>query len=91
MVEENITQLAVAVCGEDIHERITNSHLLVRVQTVEVNGAEVMTHARHVDHSTLTALIQMVQKQVGQQEVTNVVDTKHHPQAILCGAWHVNT
>lgn len=67
MGEENITQLAVAVDVKDIHGRLAYS---LSARAVEIHFAKIMTQGRHINHSTRTALLQTVLKQVGQQEMT---------------------
>ena len=90
MGEENVAQLAVAVDFGVIDCCVANPQLLVSAQTIKIDGAKMMKRGSHVDHSTGSTLLQTVQQQDGQQEGADVVNTKHHAQAILSLALDVD-
>ena len=76
MCEEDISQLAVALRFEYVHGRRAHSQPFMCIDAVEINGSNVMAKGRNVDHSAWGTFLSTVQKQIGQQEWTDVIDTK---------------
>lgn len=53
------------------------------LQTVEVHLPHLVRFGGHGHHAARPARLQPVQEQHCQQEVTQVVDAKYHPEAVL--------
>lgn len=68
--EEDVAQLAVAVGHEAVPAGLPRHQVLMGTQGGKVDGAQAVEQSRHVHHATLPALLQALQEQVGQQEVT---------------------
>lgn len=81
--EQNITQLAVAVGLKVVPGGLTGHQVLVGIQQREVDVAEAMHECGHGDHSAGPALLQSLQEETGEQEVTQVVYPKCHAKTLL--------
>lgn len=81
--EQNITQLAVAVGLKVVPGALTGHQVLVGIQQREVDLAEAMQKCGHGDHSAGPALLQSLQEEAGEQEVTQVVYPKCHAKTLL--------
>lgn len=84
--EEHVAQFAVGVGLQQLHEGLAGAQSPVLVQTVKVDASKVVGHRRHVDHPTGGVLLQTRQQQIGQEEVAQMIDPKHHPEAVLRAA-----
>lgn len=91
MSEEDIAEFAIRVVLEGLPEGRPQSQSFMGGETVKINVAKVVRHGRHVDDPAGTALLQSIQQQVGEEEVTDVVDAEHQPQSILCFTTHENS
>lgn len=91
MGEQNVAQLTVRVNLESPHERCPCPQSFVRAQAVKVHVSKVVRQRRHVHYPAGSALLQPIQQQVGQQEVTEMVDAKHEPKSIPCSAMRKDT
>ncbi len=74
LTEVDVGQLAAAV-GEEGQQ--------VVVEVLEVQLLVFVDGACEVDHPAGCTLLQARQKQIGQKEVTQVVDTKTHAEAVI--------
>lgn len=81
--EQNITQLAVAVGLNVVPGGLTGHQVLVGIQQREVDVAEAMQKCGHGDHPAGPALLQSLQEEAGEQEVTQVVYPKRHAKTLL--------
>lgn len=84
MGKENITQFTVKVDLHGLPRWRPCAQSFVSVQTIEIDLSHVLSCGRHGDHPAWAARFQALQQEVGQKEVADVVDPKHHSQAILC-------
>lgn len=74
LAEVDVGQLAAAVREEGQQ---------VVVEVLEVQFLVFVAGAREGDHPAGGTLLQARQKQIGQQEVTQVVDTETHAEAVV--------
>lgn len=81
--EEDVAQLAVTVLLEQLIVAAAQSQLSVSRQTVEVHLTHPVPFGGNSHHTTWPACLQPVQEQHRQQEVTQVIDAKDHPEAVL--------
>jgi len=89
--EEHIKQLAVAVSSDVVPGRLTGDQVPLGSQQREVSTATAVQKCSHSDHATGTALLQLLQEKVGEQEVTQVVDSKRHGETIRSAPWPHHT
>lgn len=82
--EKHVAQFAVAVRLDVLPRRLSSNQILCGGQQREVDVTKTVQECRNCDHSARTALLQPVQEQVGEQEVTQVVYAKRQAKALLC-------
>lgn len=81
--EEDVAQFAVTVLLEELIVAAAQSQVSVSRQTVEIHLPHRVGFGGHGHHAARPARLQPVQEQHRQQEVTQVIDAKDHPEAVL--------
>lgn len=81
--EEDVAQFAVTVLLKQLVVASGQRQLSVGRQAREVHMPHLVRFGGHGHHAARPARLQPVQKQHGQQEVTQVVDAKDNPEAVL--------
>lgn len=89
--EEHITEFAVTVGLKAGPGRLGGHHVCLWSQQLEVDAPEAVQESRHGDDSAGAAAPEPLQQEVGQQEVTQVVDPKGQAEALLSAARTYNT
>lgn len=82
--EEDVAQFAMAVLQVEVKHGVAQSYVSVSGQTVEIHLPHLVGYGGHSHHAAWPACLQPLQEQHRQQEVTQVVDAKDQPEALLC-------
>lgn len=80
--EEDVGQFAVAVLLEELIVAAAQRYISVSRQTVEIHLPRLVRFGGDGHHAARPAGLQPVQEQHRQQEVTQVIDAKDHPEAV---------
>lgn len=81
--EQHVAQFAVTVLPEQLVLAAAQNQLSVIRQAVKVHLPQLMRLGSHGHHAARRARLQPVQEHHRQQEVTQVIDAKDHPEAVL--------
>lgn len=81
--EKHVAQFAVAVRLDVLQGRFSCDQILPEGQQREVYVPTAMQQSRNCDHPARPTLLQPLQEQVGEQEVTQVVHPKRQAEALL--------
>lgn len=85
--EQHVAQLAVAVGLKVVPGGLSGHHVPAGSQQREVDVAKAVQECGHGDHPAGRALLQSLQEQVGEQEVTQVVHAERHSETVLGASW----
>lgn len=83
MREQIIAQFAVAIGLKELPAEPPGAQISVSDQTIEVDPTPAMSERRDGDDTSSWTLLQSVQQQTGQQEMSQMVDPELDPETIF--------
>lgn len=89
--EENVAQFAAAVLLVELELAAAQREVFLIGQAIQVHIPPSEGNVSHGHHAARPADLQPVQEQRCQQKVTEVIDSKDHPKAVVCLTVFTNT